>query len=79
MGCEDDVGEADMADGLTEIQLQLIRGGKTGIVAPAEAQQEANEEATAWHEQWGSGLGQYEEVAWPDDMPPPPSGSRMHC
>ena len=70
------MGDADEADGLTEIQLQLIRCGKTGFVAPAEAQQEANEEAAAWHEQWGSGLGQYEEVAWPDEMgepPPPPS------
>ena len=67
-GNENQLGEDDDLDGLSQEQLQAIRTISLDSGAPVDAQYESNDQATAWGEQWGSKLAKVEEVQWPIDM-----------
>ena len=63
----DTTDEIDAVDGLSHDQLDELREQLSSNFAPANAQQEADDEATAWHKQWGKGLVM-RPVAWPTDL-----------
>ena len=59
--------ELDDLDGLGVEDLNEIRFNQSCQGTPANAQQEADDEAEAWSMHWGAGL-QSEELQWPSDM-----------
>ena len=59
--------EIDAVDGLSHDQLDELREQLSSNFAPANAQQEADDEATEWHKQWGKGMVM-RPVVWPTDL-----------
>ena len=59
--------ELDDLDGLSADELDAIRFDQGEKGTPASAQQEADDQAPKWQEQWG-GPGSPEERKWPKEM-----------
>lgn len=60
-----DLGEDDGIDGLTSDQVEIIKESIQEGGAPANAQQEADDEAVGWGKQWLVGE-HYEQLDWPE-------------
>ena len=72
-GESEEVGERDDLDGLSREELAALKTNQSGTGEPVNAQAEANDQAEAWAEQWGSKMGRSEEILWPSDMGAPPA------
>ncbi len=55
-GNQNEVGENDDLDGLSEEHIEAIKARIGDTSAPADAQAEVNDQAEAWKEVWGDGL-----------------------
>ena len=52
----EEVGERDDIDGLSTDELEALKVNQSDVGEPVSAQAEANDQAEAWAEQWGSKL-----------------------
>ena len=59
--------ELDQVEGLSIEDLNALKFDQAAGSPPATAQQQADDEAEAWHMQWGKGLAD-EPLVWPADM-----------
>ena len=59
--------EVDDIDGLSQAELDSLKFEQMIRNPPGTAQQQADDEAVAWHGQWGKDL-KFEPLCWPKDM-----------
>ena len=59
--------ELDELQGLSSQDINELRFQQAEGQAPATAQQEADQQADGWHEQWGASLKE-DVLHWPEDM-----------
>ena len=59
--------EMDHVEGLSREELDAVKVDQVGGNPPANAQQQADDEAEAWMGQWGKGT-KVEPLIWPSDM-----------
>ena len=69
-GEDEEIGERDDLDGLSTDELEALKANQSDVGEPVSAQAEANDQAEAWAEQWGSKIERPEEIKWPSDIGP---------
>ena len=63
-----DIDEQDDLEGLSEEQIEAIKGHIGDSSAPANVQAEVNDQAMAWRTVWGHDLADKSDPTWPDDL-----------